>query len=137
MKEQIERLRKEEGGFTLAELLIVVAIILVLVAIAIPVFTSSLHSSHVAADQANCRSLYADLQADYLGSADKADYTATTFEDAADLTFTDGEKATLAAGKCTVTFTDGAGYTVEYTCNDAGHSEDGHTWGAQAADSTE
>ncbi|MEG1167376.1 MAG: prepilin-type N-terminal cleavage/methylation domain-containing protein, partial [Gordonibacter sp.] len=39
MKEMIKRVREEKGGFTLAELLIVVAIILVLVAIAIPVFT--------------------------------------------------------------------------------------------------
>ena len=35
----IKRIREEKGGFTLAELLIVVAIILVLVAVAVPVFT--------------------------------------------------------------------------------------------------
>lgn len=39
MKEMIKRIREERGGFTLAELLIVVAIVLVLVAIAVPVFT--------------------------------------------------------------------------------------------------
>lgn len=53
-------------GFTLAELLIVVAIIAVLVAIAIPVFTSQLHKSRVAADQANLRAYYAELQADLM-----------------------------------------------------------------------
>ena len=134
MKEQIEKLREENGGFTLAELLIVVAIILVLVAIAIPVFTSSLHSSHVAADQANCRSLYADLQADYLGQADKSDYDYEThlLDGANDITFTDGETAHLE-GECTVGFTPGKGYTVTYTCA-SGHSDDAHTWGVQPAD---
>ena len=46
------------GGFTLAELLIVVAIIAVLVAIAIPVFSKSLESSAEATDIANMRSAY-------------------------------------------------------------------------------
>ena len=46
-------------GFTLAELLIVVAIIAVLVGIAIPVFTSQLNKSKQATDMANIRSEYA------------------------------------------------------------------------------
>lgn len=48
-------------GFTLAELLIVVAIIAVLVAIAIPVFTSQLEKSREATDLANARSAYAEV----------------------------------------------------------------------------
>ena len=47
-------------GFTLAELLIVVAIIAVLVAIAIPVFTSQLEKAREATDLANLRSAYAE-----------------------------------------------------------------------------
>ena len=43
-------------GFTLAELLIVVAIIAVLVAIAIPIFTSQLEKSRDAVSVANLRS---------------------------------------------------------------------------------
>ncbi len=53
-------------GFTLAELLIVVAIIAVLVAIAIPVFTSQLEKAREATDEANIRSIYAQLSADVL-----------------------------------------------------------------------
>lgn len=49
-------------GFTMAELLIVVAIIAVLVAIAIPVFASQLEKSREAVDLANTRSAYAALQ---------------------------------------------------------------------------
>lgn len=42
-------------GFTLAELLVVVAIIGVLVAVSIPIFTSQLRKAKVATDQANAR----------------------------------------------------------------------------------
>lgn len=46
-------------GFTLAELLIVVAIIAVLVAISIPIFTTQLEKSREATDAANLRAAYA------------------------------------------------------------------------------
>lgn len=53
-------MKNNKKGFTLAELLIVVAIIAVLVAIAIPIFTSQLEKSRQAADAANIRSAYAE-----------------------------------------------------------------------------
>ena len=59
---------QEKKGFTLAELLIVVAIIAVLVAMAIPVFSAQLEKSREATDIANVRSAYATLVADYLTS---------------------------------------------------------------------
>ena len=46
-------------GFTLLEMLIVVAIIAVLVATAIPIFANQLEKSREAADLANVRSAYA------------------------------------------------------------------------------
>ncbi len=52
-------MKKNNKGFTLAELLIVVAIIAVLVAIAIPVFTTQLEKSKEGTDIANLRSAYA------------------------------------------------------------------------------
>ena len=55
---QSQRLRR---GFTLAELLIVVAIIAVLTAIALPIFTSQLEKSREAADLANVRDAYAEV----------------------------------------------------------------------------
>lgn len=58
--------QKNNKGFTLAELLIVVAIIAVLVAVAIPVFTSQLEKSKEATDLANIRSLYAEQVTAYL-----------------------------------------------------------------------
>lgn len=53
-------------GFTLAELLIVVAIIAVLVAIAIPIFTTQLEKAREATDAANIRAAYAEVSADLL-----------------------------------------------------------------------
>ncbi len=54
-------MKKNNRGFTLAELLIVVAIIAVLVAIAIPIFNSQLEKSREATDIANVRDIYAEV----------------------------------------------------------------------------
>lgn len=55
-------------GFTLAELLIVVAIIAVLVAISIPIFTSQLEKSRDAVTESNVRAAYAQAQTAWLTS---------------------------------------------------------------------
>lgn len=69
--------KTNKKGFTLAELLIVVAIIAVLVAIAIPVFTSQLEKSREAVDAANIRAKYAEL----MSSVVTGDYKTTdTYE---------------------------------------------------------
>ena len=60
--------KNNKKGFTLAELLIVVAIIAVLVAVAIPVFTTQLEKSKEATDLANLRTAYAEAVADALGT---------------------------------------------------------------------
>jgi prepilin-type N-terminal cleavage/methylation domain-containing protein len=53
-------------GFTLAELLVVVAIVAVLVAISIPIFTSQLEKSRKAVDLSNVRSAKAAAAAEYM-----------------------------------------------------------------------
>ena len=60
------RKMKNKKGFTLMEMLIVVAIIAILVAIAIPTFASSLNKARVATDEANIRSGYASVMTDVL-----------------------------------------------------------------------
>ncbi len=73
MKEMIKRIREEKGGFTLAELLVVVAIVMVLVAIAVPVFTGSLDKANKAVDAANMRTVKVEASYKYLlAEADKA-----------------------------------------------------------------
>ena len=56
--------KRNQKGFTLAELLIVVAIIAVLVAIAIPIFNTQLEKSRQATDLANLRAAYAEAMTD-------------------------------------------------------------------------
>lgn len=64
----LSKIKKNEKGFTLMEMLIVVAIIAVLVAIAIPTFNSSLNKAKVATDQANIRAGYASVMLKVLES---------------------------------------------------------------------
>ena len=59
-------MKRIRNGFTLMEMLIVIAIIAVLIAIAIPVFASQLEKSREAADLANVRSAYAQVSAEVL-----------------------------------------------------------------------
>ena len=66
-------MRESKRGFTLAELLTVVAIIAVLVAISIPVFTNQLEKSREATDLANVRAAYAEV----MTAAMTGDSTAT------------------------------------------------------------
>lgn len=91
--------KNNNKGFTLAELLIVVAIIAVLTAIAIPVFSAQLEKSRDSTDQANIRSAYAELSAALISNTKAADVLADvqkgkTFTWAAD--GTTGYKATIA-----------------------------------------
>ena len=60
-------------GFTLAELLIVVAIIGVLIAISIPIFTSQMDRAKIAVDQANVRSAKAAALADWMTTYESGD----------------------------------------------------------------
>lgn len=77
-------MKKNNKGFTLAELLIVVAIIAVLVAIAIPVFTNQLEKSKEATDAANVRSAIATLVTEYLTENTAKTVTVTAKQSIAD-----------------------------------------------------
>lgn len=69
MKSLMKKVRGDKKGFTLAELLVVVAIIGILVAISIPVFTSQLAKARKATNQANLRAAKAAAVAQYLTDA--------------------------------------------------------------------
>lgn len=57
-------MKKSKKGFTLMEMLIVVAIIAILVVIAIPTFNNALNEAREQTDIANARAYYAECVAD-------------------------------------------------------------------------
>ena len=75
-----KKAKENKKGFTLSELLIVVAIIAVLVAISIPIFTQQLERSRDAVTVSNIRAAYAMSQTAYLtqqsDTANNVTYTA-------------------------------------------------------------
>lgn len=70
----MKKLFKNKKGFTLMEMLIVVAIIVILVAVSMPVFTSQLEKSRKAADDANMRAAKAVAVAEYLMNETEGQY---------------------------------------------------------------
>lgn len=79
----MKKMMKNRKGFTLMEMLIVVAIIAILVIIAIPTFNSALAKARAATDVANIRSGYAAAQVDAmtegLKGKDGKDATTVTY----------------------------------------------------------
>lgn len=133
------RKMKNKKGFTLMEMLIVVAIIAILIAIAIPTFASSLNKARVATDEANIRSGYASVMTDVLtdenysvegGTAVTATYKlnkdgsvtkiADTVTDSADPYTTVGKNdtATKVAGVDVAPWEKGKGVTYVYDYSD-------------------
>ena len=93
----------DKRGFTLAELLIVVAIIGVLVAISIPIFTAQLEKARDATTIANIRSAYAEAQASYL--------TEVNSDSNVTVSMTDGKVSSIAVANVAAAGTQAGGVT--------------------------
>lgn len=130
---------RTKKGFTIMEMLVVVAIIAVLAAVLIPTFNGALYKAKAAADIANVRAYYAELQTEYLLTEKYRDeigddWTKTLTDE---ITFQDGSTYKLQEGQYAAIRTTDAmwggqngqnGYQVTYFCN---KSEYNITFGAQ------
>ena len=132
----MNRTMKNKKGFTLMEMLIVIAIIAVLVAIAIPIYSSQMHKAKVSADMANVRAYYAELQLDYLtrgeylpegnGAMQVPYWSGHTSHNPALITLPiSGQQIQLQAGVYSVDYgnNETGGYSVAYHCNSACFTE--------------
>ena len=77
-------MKQNKNGFTLMEMLIVIAIIAVLIAVAIPVFASQLEKAREATDLANVRSAYAQVSTEALLGNSEATITVNLKQKQAD-----------------------------------------------------
>ena len=122
---------KNNKGFTLAELLIVVAIIAVLVGISLPVFSAQLHKARVATDWANIRSYYGEIQSDFISTGEYNPKVPDAYTDhvwnRTEIDFLDGQKVKLKDGYFAVTKSlSGNGYQISYYCNKCKTDYDKH-----------
>ena len=120
----MKKMMKNRKGFTLMEMLIVVAIIAILVIIAIPTFNSALAKARAATDLANIRSGYAAAQVEAMtnGLTDKTNGDKYVLEADGSVTkdkatkayTTQGESSKAAAGSSI-----GGKFDVGTTASDA------------------
>lgn len=115
---------KRKQGFTLMEMLIVVAIIAVLAAIAIPAMGRSIHKAKESADLANVRAYYAYLQQDYMSTGTYRDFGLSWEYNVTDtITYNDGTTVKLQTGYVAVAVPTAeaqnttSGYQVHYICS--------------------
>lgn len=126
-------MKNRNRGFTLAELLIVVAIVGVLVAISVPIFNRHLESSREAVDLSNVRSAYSEVMAAVISEDDEHAVKVVTLKQKiekwqskdpvtiAGITHSNNEGDTanwigypVAGGKCEVSYKTGVGVILNW-----------------------
>lgn len=106
---------KKQGGFTLVEMLIVVAIIAILIAVSIPLVANALDKTKHATDSANERSAKAEMLIQYLADTDAVidDATGTAIEEDT-VYYYDAANGKLLTGTPTQTYGQHTGHDNGY-----------------------
>ena len=115
--------KRIDNGFSLIELLVVVAIMIVLIGVIAPTYLSYMHKARVAVDWANLRSYYDEIQADFITTGEYNQDVLKDLNDIAnwerrEIEYPDGTKVKMKAGYFAVTKDDsGNGYHIAYYCD--------------------
>lgn len=126
LKQKMSKKLKKTGGFTLIEMLIVVAIIAILVAVSIPLVNTSLEKARVNTDAANERAAKAAALAQYMldGETTETSYvynasTGAAVEGGSSNGY--GQCSTHKGGYITVTVKTDGSTEVTWSVGGAGH----------------
>ncbi|WP_313527983.1 prepilin-type N-terminal cleavage/methylation domain-containing protein [Anaerotignum sp.] len=111
MIQALKAKRKSKKGFTLMEMLIVIAIIAILVAIAIPTFSGAQKKAQYAADMANVRAWYAESLVKNMAEGTALPTTGTGSYN--------GSKLQMSSATVTVAGTTADDFTVTYDPKDS------------------
>ena len=118
--------QKTDKGFSLIELIIVIAIMAVLVVVWAPMYIKYIHKAGVARDWANLKLYYDEIQADYVSTGkynskvrimkyEESDISAWTQREISSL---DGNKIKMKAGYFVITTSpSNNGYHLAYYCD--------------------